>query len=186
MSSLLPSNATQFERDLDSTIKRIEAVPIPITELWNPDTCPLSLIGYLAWSLSVDEWDEQWPERIKREVCRTAYEIHRYKGSVYAVRLALTKAELGDAVIYEGRSGYLRDGSMPRDGFVLRGNNQGWATYKIVTDRLLSVKQANLAKRLLTLAAPARCYLWGLDFTNGKALHNGVIYRDGQYTRGVA
>lgn len=182
---LLPPNATQFERDVDSTVQRATAMPVPIATLWNADTCPVALIGYLAWSLSVDEWDEAWPEVVKREVVRTAIEIHRHKGTLHAVKLALEKSGLGGATIYEGRSGYTRNGSMIRDGFMLHGDGSQWATYKVATDRLLSITQANSAKRLLNLAAPARCHLWGLDFTAARPLHNGVIFRDGTYTRGV-
>ncbi|MDG4811645.1 phage tail protein I [Hydrogenovibrio sp. 3SP14C1] len=185
MSDLLPLNTTQFERDVDATIQRTTSLPVFISTLWSAKDCPEYLLGYLAWSLSVDEWDESWPEDIKREVIRTAIEIHRHKGSVYAVKLALEKSGMGGATIYEGRSGYTRDGSMIRDGFVLHGDDSEWAVYKVVTNLLLSITQANLAKRLLNAAAPERCHLWGLDFTAARPLHNGVIYRDGTYTRGV-
>lgn len=186
MSSLLPSNATQLEQDLELVTLRGTAMPVVMADLWNPDTCPENLLNYLAWSLSIDEWDEAWPEMIKRDICRFAIEVHRYKGTVYAARIALEKSGLGDAVMHEGRSGYRRDGFMIRDGFMLHGDQYQWAVYKIVTAKLLSVSQANSARRLLAMATPVRCHLWGIDFTAATPLHNGVITRDGTYTRGVA
>lgn len=59
---------------------------MPLRELWNPDTCPEHLLPWLAWSFSVDRWDEAWPETVKRQVVRDAYFIHRQKGTIAAVR----------------------------------------------------------------------------------------------------
>ncbi len=52
--------------------------------LWNPDTCPANL--RLAWSFSVDRWDDKWPEATKRAVIRDAYFIHCHKGTIGAIR----------------------------------------------------------------------------------------------------
>ncbi len=89
MSDLLPPNATGLERDIDATIEAAYSIDVPISKLFNPDTCPASLLGHLAWSLSIDEWDDNWPTDIKRQVCKTAIEVHRHKGTVYAIRTAL-------------------------------------------------------------------------------------------------
>lgn len=37
----------------------------------------------------MDEWDDAWNETVKRAVVASAYEIHRYKGTPWAVRTAL-------------------------------------------------------------------------------------------------
>jgi len=182
--NLLPNNSTEFERDLDASCSRIAHVPNPIASLWNPATCPVNLLGYLAWGLSVDEWDESWSEQVKRDTVAEAVEIHRHKGTVHAIKVALEKAGLGTAQLSEGRSGYIRDNTQKRDGFMLRG--AGWDQYRIKTDRLINIQQANTLRSLLNVLAPARCLLWGIDFTSAKPLHNAVIYRDGTYTRGVA
>ncbi|SHO57768.1 phage tail protein I [Vibrio quintilis] len=87
--SLLPVNATTLELDLEQVISRCTDLPVHIKDLWNPETCPLSLLPWLAWALSVDSWDERWPESIKRQVVRDSFEIHRLKGTPYAVQKAL-------------------------------------------------------------------------------------------------
>ena len=89
MSSLLPPNATQFERDLEASTERATSMPVSIASLWNPETCPEALLSYLASSLSIYEWDATWPEAIKRQICKTAVDVNRYKGTVYAIRTAL-------------------------------------------------------------------------------------------------
>lgn len=87
--SLLPPNAVPQERILESAILRGTALPIPIRDLWRSNTCPAPLLPWLAWALSVDEWDSDWPEPIKRSVIAQSVEIHRKKGTVAAVRRAL-------------------------------------------------------------------------------------------------
>ncbi|MEH4798944.1 phage tail protein I [Atlantibacter hermannii] len=86
MSSLLPPGSSALERRLAEACGDISTVPVPLRELWNPDTCPEHLLPWLAWSFSVDRWDEAWPVAVKRQVVRDAYFIHRQKGTIAAVR----------------------------------------------------------------------------------------------------
>ena len=48
--SLLPINATQLERDLESSLERASDLPVPIKDVWNADQCPEHLLPWLAWS----------------------------------------------------------------------------------------------------------------------------------------
>ncbi len=86
MNSLLPPGSSALERRLAEACGDISTVPVPLRELWNPDTCPEHLLPWLAWSFSVDRWDEAWPVAVKRQVVRDAYFIHRQKGTIAAVR----------------------------------------------------------------------------------------------------
>ena len=53
MSDLLPPNRTKLEQALERATARLGAVPVPIKDLWNPWRCPVALLPWLAWSLSV-------------------------------------------------------------------------------------------------------------------------------------
>ena len=86
MNSLLPPGSSALERRLAEACGDISTVPVPLRELWNPDICPEHLLPWLAWSFSVDRWDEAWPVAVKRQVVRDAYFIHRQKGTIAAVR----------------------------------------------------------------------------------------------------
>lgn len=83
---LLPPNATQLERLAAEALAQIQRVPIPLRQLWNPDTCPVDLLPYLAWAFSVDRWSSAWPEGAKRAAIRSAYFIHAHKGTIGALR----------------------------------------------------------------------------------------------------
>jgi phage tail P2-like protein len=93
MNDLLPISATSQERAISLAVERAATVPTPIRDLWRADECPVVLLPWLAWALSVDTWDPNWTETIKRSVVRTSISTHRQKGTSGAVRGAL--ASLG-------------------------------------------------------------------------------------------
>lgn len=84
--SLLPPSSTVLERAAANALAEIERVPVPLRDLWNPDTCPEHLLPYLAWAFSVDRWDERWPEDAKRQVVRNSFFVHQRKGTIAALR----------------------------------------------------------------------------------------------------
>lgn len=94
--SLLPPNSTPLERATESATARIGAVPVPLRELVDPDSCPIDLLPYLAWALSIDTWSSDWPESIKRARVRQAIPIQRRKGTAASVRDVI--ASFGGAV----------------------------------------------------------------------------------------
>jgi phage tail P2-like protein len=83
---LLPPNATSLERALEGGVARLSDVPVPLRALWNPATCPLDLLPYLAWALSIDGWSSDWPEAVKRNRVTSALAIQRAKGTASSVR----------------------------------------------------------------------------------------------------
>lgn len=97
---LLPPNATPQELALEGATSRVVAVPSPVRDVWDADAAPDALLPWLAWAYSVDEWDAGWSPAQRREAIRRSVEVHRYKGTIGAVRTAL--AALGfDVVIQE-------------------------------------------------------------------------------------
>jgi phage tail P2-like protein len=96
--SLLPPGSTALERALEKATERVADVPTPFEGLWNADTCPAELLGWLAWATSVDEWDPTWPESVKREAIRMAPLLHQRKGTVWALENALNQFGMGTKV----------------------------------------------------------------------------------------
>lgn len=89
MSDLLPLNATKQERALSLSTARAGAVPVPLGDLWDPFTCPLGILPWLAWSLAVDPWDSNWNESQKRSAIAESIAVHRVKGTIGALTRAL-------------------------------------------------------------------------------------------------
>lgn len=84
--SLLPVNATILERALERLTRRLDTIPVPLRDLWNPWTCPVRFLPWLAYALSIDAWSPDWPEQIKRNLISQAIEIQRRKGTAASVR----------------------------------------------------------------------------------------------------
>ena len=101
MPDLLPPNATPQERALSLATDRLPGVPI--RTLWSPMTCPAAQLPWLAWALSVDQWDATWPDETKRQIIAASIEQHRQKGTVAAVRRALQR--LGYEVEIDEKTG---------------------------------------------------------------------------------
>ena len=83
---LLPSNANQLERLAAQALAQIERVPVPIRDLLSPTRCPVALLPYLAWAMSVDRWEEAWPEATKRQVIASSYYVHAHNGTIGSLR----------------------------------------------------------------------------------------------------
>ena len=121
---LLPANATALERAL-SDAAGMQHNPEVLATLWDAATCPVQLLPWLAWALSVDEWDEAWPEARKRQAVLQSVQLHRKKGTPWAVLRALEVrgypgCELIEFKGYQDQwreaGGLFMDGSFAMDG----------------------------------------------------------------------
>ncbi len=87
---LPPNNRTALEIALEQAQGcGINNMPVPLRDLWRVDSCPAELLPWLAWTLSVDVWDDEWNEQQKRNVIRASVEIHKHKGTLFAVEQAI-------------------------------------------------------------------------------------------------
>ena len=90
---LLPPNASPQERDLSlATARAADLYPKerdPIRETFNIKTCPSNLLPWLAWALGIENWDTGWTDAVKRNTIAAAFDIHRKKGTIGALRRAL-------------------------------------------------------------------------------------------------
>ncbi|WP_338527113.1 phage tail protein I [Erwinia aphidicola] len=83
---LLPTGSSVLEVAAAEACAVIEKTPVPLRRLWNPATCPVELLPYLARAWSVDRWDTGWSEATKRSVVASSAALHRHKGTLGAVR----------------------------------------------------------------------------------------------------
>ena len=162
-SVLLPINATDFEKNLTDTVSSIGNLSVEIDQLWNPHECPEKFLPWLAWALSVDNWNSDWPVEIKRAQIADSIEIHRRKGTVLAVKLAMeafgVQVDLAE---------WFGDGDVPHTFKV-----KAWAA-----DRNLEGKPPVLTndyylalKKAINNAKPARSHY---DFKAGVKFSNGI------------
>lgn len=174
MTDLLPANSTALERDLATVFAEIEGIETPARLMWDPDRIPAAFLPWLAWSLSVDDWDPDWSEERKREVIKGSVALHRIKGTRKSVEMALQMMGYGAARIVEDRDlprigdeGLLIGGTgwALGDAWVLGPDDPHWADYWVEVPVPIDRSDADLIAERLANVAPARCRLRGVTLT---------------------
>lgn len=84
--TLLPPSAGDWMRHTETATAKLSAITVALRTLWTPTACPVDLLPYLAWALSVDRWDKAWPAARKIAAIQRSYWLHRRKGTRAAVR----------------------------------------------------------------------------------------------------
>jgi len=87
--SLLPPNASQLLKDLETVFGDSFDLPTLNRYVVNPDLAPAHILPWLAWALSVDDWSDSWSEQVRRNVIKASIEVHRKKGTIGALKKAL-------------------------------------------------------------------------------------------------
>lgn len=107
------------------------------------------VLAHLAWQwhvMGIEGWDFAPDVTARRALVAAAIELHRYKGTPWAVRTALSRTlELPDAALEEADDFRRADGH--------------WAEYQIDPGRVLARSEASAAVAVATAWAPARSRL---------------------------
>ena len=143
----------------------------------------------LAESRSILGADGYWlaeSDDARRKLIKGAYELHRYKGTPWAMREIIRQLGFGEVEIIEGLFDKRRDGSFIRDGTYYHGDRSKWAHYRVILQQAITNDQADLLRKTLHVFAPARCVLASLDYRQAALRHNGMAMRNGRFNRGTA
>lgn len=88
MKTLLPPNSTKLEKKMAEVGNDAFALP-SIRIIKDIDHVPSQFLPFIAWQKSVDYWDENWQEELKRKVIKESRDLHRLKGTPAAIKKAL-------------------------------------------------------------------------------------------------
>ncbi len=143
---LLPLNATKAEKDISASVARISSIPVPVRDMWNPATCPANLLPWLAWALSVDNWDASWSDATKRSVIAASISVHYKKGTVGAVKDAIEAAGYQNVAIDESVG--------------------TWAEFSISPEVSEEFSKIGLLVRMINSNKPARSQLQTINIVN--------------------
>ena len=198
MSELLPPSSTPLERALANTVAKVSSVPTPTRDLWNPDTCPVELLPWLAWAFSLDDWDVTWTEVQQRAAVKASYSVHRYKGTIGSVKDALQALGLGVQV--QEWFNQIPAGDPYTYKLLLEVNQYGVSLAQLETIQAVVENAKNLRSHMttldLTVASNATVYIGAvalsgneIAFTNPAAtlIADGTYIADGsQIANGMA
>ena len=171
-------------RALDKEIQKVNSLldtPLLYARL---DDLPGPVVDHLAWQLQILYWDLDLTLEQKRELVRRAIALHKYAGTVWAVRQAMMAVGFGDAEIMEHAElikawqeagGDFIDGDGVLDGSTTLSAEAGefefmtssWAEFAIraeVADIPLIPGEQHKLLHLVDMAKPARSHLVALKF----------------------
>jgi len=170
--SLLPHNATAQERALEAVVGPPLFTKAPLREIWDPDRCPAELLPWLAFAMSVDEWDPTWPEDAKREVIKQSFQVHQRKGTVGSVRRAV-ETVFGSARLVEARD----DPGLHPFEFAIQLSPGTWLQQKSYQDVVRIVDAVKPVRSRLSAIRVTRSAV--TTFYKATALHSGTHLRVG-------
>ena len=174
--SLLPSNATDFERAMES-IFRYNIYPVedgkaynPVGDAWNPERVPLHLIPYLGQNLGLTI-DQNLTEAQQRMLLKCAWNLHQYAGTPHIILEAIQALGFPGASVDDGTA----------SGTPVNGH---WANFRIVLLQSMSVAEGQALIDLIEQLKPVRSVLVEIDITQAAHLWDGSILWDGSVTFG--
>ena len=131
--SLLPNNRTALEVQIEQTLadKHTKLDCNVISRLYDPWLCPVDLLPWLAWELSVDEWSEDWGDIVKRQLIADSYSLHKHKGTPYSIKTALQALGYNNVVIRDGQLNYY-DGEQLHNDYVEYGGDLMWPLFDVL------------------------------------------------------
>jgi phage tail P2-like protein len=113
--------------------ERLEGLNLAVLLVYVVDSAPASallplaeqfdVLGWKGWNLAQTEAD-------KRALIRKAIELHRYKGTGWAIREAIKAVGFDGARIVEG-VGIDYDGEHNHDADITYGGGGNWATFRV-------------------------------------------------------
>lgn len=146
-------------------------------------------LDLLAESSSIIGEDGYWlaeSETARRKLIKGAYELHRFKGTPWAIREIIRRLGFGEVTLIEGLNRRTYNGETKYDGVYVYGSPTHWAHYRVIMANAITNDQATLLRKTLRAFAPARCVLESLDYSAAALRYNGKANYDGKFNYGTA
>ncbi|QIW15863.1 phage tail protein [Pasteurellaceae bacterium RH1A] len=177
------ANDSKYKALADLSLKlpqlNIDSIMTTLVELLGDEFLPL-----LAekWSVTGDDGlliaDS---DNTKRNLIKKAVELHRHKGTPWAVREVLRQLGFGEIDLDEGLK--KRDYSS-HTGVAQIPAVERWAHYAVRLNQPITNDQALNIRKILRAFAPARCTLAVLDYKAAAFRYNNKIRYNGMYNYG--
>lgn len=116
----------------------------------------------------------------KRALIQAAVELHRHKGTPWAIREVLRKLGFGEVEIDEGLKARTYEHSVVAN----MQPQYRWAYYGIRLSRPITNDQALNIRKIVRNFAPARCVLAVLDYKAAPIRYNNKATYNGDYNHG--
>jgi len=184
--SLLPKNATEQEKIMEVVAAvRLEAIPVPLRDLFNPALIQEDLLPWLAWALNTLEWRSDLSVQQQRDAIAISIDVHNELGTRASLRRGLDSIGLTNSTIIEIPA-ILFNGAENFDGNIDYSNGPFLFDIQI-TDAETQYSVADI-KRAIETFSNVRSHLRNLFisqlFYNGNIDFDGLNNFDGGYISG--
>ena len=156
---------------------------IYLVDLVEDDALPY--LGEQFHIMGGEGWDFAADDTARRALIKSAIELHRYKGTPWAIREVIRRLGFGEIGLIEGLAAKTYDGQSRYMGWQVYGDPTQWACYRVIFNQPITRDQADQLRAILPLFAPARCHLVGLHYSEAAHRYNAKTSFNGDYTRGV-
>lgn len=165
---------------IESLLQRLNTLPQHIIIMLIDIVDGSALMAFAdQFSLLGDGWEFAKTETEQRELIKGAIEIHRHKGTPWAIKRTLQLLGYGDSKLQERFGYYEHDGMINHDSNHRYGADGHWTHYRLLMQKRISTAEAERIRALLTDVAPLRCKLASINLNN--IYHNSVINHDGTH-----
>lgn len=167
---------------------RISDIDLSPLLVYLVDIAEASALPHLAEQFSLtgeDGWSLAESDDARRALIKSAIELHRHKGTPWAVREMIRRLGFGEVDLIEniGRLSY--DGTRQHNGWFVHGDPSMWAVYRVILlERAITNDQAELLRSTLAGVAPARCCLASIEYQAVAVRYNQAASYDGQFNHG--
>lgn len=167
-------------RTLGKLAARLDNIDLSVLMVYLVDIVDSSALPWLGeqFSLYGDGWELAESDPARRALIKSAIELHRFKGTPWAIREVIRNLGYGEIVLIEGGEQldpHIAEKYPPETR---------WALYQIRLSQPVTNDQAALLRQTLSAFAPARCELASLDFTSVAIRYNNTARYDGKYNHG--
>ena len=188
---IMPSGSTPLQHALaELTAEELAAADCrEIIRAHDAAACDEKWLPWLAWENSIGDaegWMFAETEGAQRNLIKGAYELHRKKGTPWAIREIVRRLGFGQVELIERMGNKTHNGEIRRDGRYSHGHSDRWAHYRIIMSSVITNDQAALLRKTLAAFAPARCLLAALDYQAVPLRYNGRAAYDGNFNFGAA
>lgn len=142
-----------------------------------------TFIPLLAEKWSVTGYDGEFlaeNDSSKRGLIKAAIELHRHKGTPWAIREVLRRLGFGEVELDEGLKARTYEHKLVQ-AIPL---SERWAYYAIRLNRPITNEQGLRLRKILRNFTPARCTLAALDYKAVAIRYNNKITYNGRYNYG--
>lgn len=183
MPNILASGISNYTHiaELDALVEaRFKLIPVDKLLIYLIDTVDADALPFLADQfdvLGIKGWNQTSNEAEKRELIKNAIELHRYKGTPWAVRQAVRSIGFFDAEIIE-HVGIDHDGTILRNGTQVRGGGNPFnfrVRLDLGDDVGISAEKMRLARLVIEEYKNVRSHLVDIGFIATMADENTFV-----------